>query len=264
MSWQLSSLRWPPVDGEPEPHHEAEAGSLSPDLSGSPRDTSAAEHRVLWEPSQQFWSQTLCVFGLACSESSGIMSRRPKALREMGILYLMEPRARNLGAWRSLDVCPVQPPMAHHMVSGKHTSTDKECSASPLLSHSSHPIPSHPEASWPSEHSPFNSTKSNKRVLSVHSEPGTMLSSGDVAVNSQDTYLPVSQMSPSASSSLLRLCCYLRTGIVTTGSSLLCCRLSILCPMLRSCSSLSVCSWHLHLEGNTYTGLGCKGCYWTL
>lgn len=54
MNWQLSSLRWPPVDGEPEPHHEAEAGSLSPDLSGSPRDASAAEHRVLWEPSQQF------------------------------------------------------------------------------------------------------------------------------------------------------------------------------------------------------------------
>lgn len=141
MSWQLSSLRWPPVDGEPEPHREAEAGSLSPDLSGSPRDGSAAEHSVLWEPSQQFWSQTLCVFGLACSESSRIMSRRPKALREMGILYLMEPRARNLGAWRSLDGCPVQPPMAHHMASGKHTSTDRECSASPLLSHSSHPIP---------------------------------------------------------------------------------------------------------------------------
>ena len=53
MSWQLSSLRWRPVDGEPEPHHEAEAGSLSPDLSGSPRDTSAAEHRVLWEPIEE-------------------------------------------------------------------------------------------------------------------------------------------------------------------------------------------------------------------
>lgn len=122
--------------------NKAEAGSHSPDLPGSSRDPSAAKHGVPWEPSQRLWSQTTCVFGLACSGRSVIISMRPKAPREMGILCLLEPRARNLRAQRSLDDCPFHPPMAHHVASGLHTSVGRECSAWSLSSHSSHPIPS--------------------------------------------------------------------------------------------------------------------------
>lgn len=102
-----------------------------------------------------------------------------------GILYLLEPRVRTLRAKRSLDGCPVWPSLACHVASGLHTSRDGECSARL-------PIPAYQQ---PDSLIAFFS--GIQQTCTDDSGPGTVLSTGSMAVNLQGIHPLVSSMQPS-------------------------------------------------------------------
>lgn len=108
-------------------------------------------------------------------------SSEAQSTGRMGIIYILELRARNLRAERRLDGCPVQPPW----LTMWHLACIPLAIGSALLDLLllTHPVP---PASRLSESSPFNSVKFNKLVLSISSGPGTVLSTGNAVVNSQD------------------------------------------------------------------------------